>query len=229
MNLLGFDTATAATATAVLRADGAGFEARHDPAPGERPGHATRLLGLVEEVLAAAGLEPGQVDRIAVGTGPGSFTGLRIGVASARALVQSAGAELVGVSTLRTLAVGAGPPTGTTALAVIDARRGEAFAAAWRGSTQVMAPAALGPEALARAVAELPEPVLAVGDGAIRFRGSLEPAGATVPPDRDRLHRVGALHTCRLGAEAEPDRRDQILPEYLRLPDAEAAARQPDR
>jgi tRNA threonylcarbamoyladenosine biosynthesis protein TsaB len=229
VNVLGIDTATPATAVAVLRADGVAFETRHDPGSGERPGHATRLLGLVEDVLAAAELAPRQVQRIAVGTGPGSFTGLRIGVATARGLAQSSGAELVGVSTLRALAAAADPPAGGTALAVLDARRGEAFAAAWRGNTMVMAPAALAPDELARATAGLPGPVRAVGDGAVRFRASLESAGATVPPDEDRLHRVSAHQTCRLGAEAEPDRRGEVLPEYLRLPDAEAAARQRDK
>jgi tRNA threonylcarbamoyladenosine biosynthesis protein TsaB len=210
---------------ALLRADGEAFERRHDPEPGERPGHATRLLGLVEDVLAEAGLSPGDLERVAVGTGPGSFTGLRIGVATARGLAQAAGVGLVGVSTLRALAAGPQAPPERAVVAVVDARRGEAFAAAWRGTTPVMAPAALAPEDLARQVAGLGASPLAVGDGAIRFRTSLEPAGATVPPDEDRLHRVSALHTCRLGAEAEPGPPDGVLPEYLRLPDAEAHRR----
>jgi tRNA threonylcarbamoyladenosine biosynthesis protein TsaB len=218
--VLGFDTATAATAVAVLLPGGQVFEARHDPAPGERPGHATRLLGLVEEALAAAGAR--DVQRIAVGVGPGSFTGLRIGVATARALAQSTGAGLVGVSTLRALAAAAPADPGGAALAAIDARRGEAFAAAWSGNTLLMPPAALPPEELARAAAALPRPVLAVGDGAVRFRASLEAAGAAVPPDGDRLHRVSAAVVCRLGAEAEPGRPDAVVPDYLRVPDAEA-------
>jgi tRNA threonylcarbamoyladenosine biosynthesis protein TsaB len=221
--VLGFDTATAATAVAVLVPGGDVFEARHDPAPGERPGHATRLLGLVEEALTAAGVDACDLERVAVGVGPGSFTGLRIGVASARALAQSTGAGLLGVSTLRTLAAAAPPDRGGPALAVIDARRGEAFAAAWRGSTLLMPPAALSPEELARAAGGLPPPVLAVGDGALRFRASLEAAGAVVPPDGDRLHRVSAAVTCRLGAEGEPGPPDAVVPDYLRVPDAEAS------
>jgi tRNA threonylcarbamoyladenosine biosynthesis protein TsaB len=220
--VLGFDTATPATAVALLGADGEAMERRHDPAPGERPGHATRLLGLVEEVLAAAGLSPGDLERVAVGTGPGSFTGLRIGVATARALAQGVGAGLVGVSTLRALAVGAEVEAERAVVAVIDARRGEAFAAAWRGHTPIMAPAALAPEDLARQAGRLGEGPLAVGDGAVRFRTILEPAGVSVPPDEDRLHRVSARHVCRLGAAAEPGPPDRVLPEYLRLPDAEA-------
>jgi tRNA threonylcarbamoyladenosine biosynthesis protein TsaB len=220
VNVLGFDTATAATVAGVRRADGQTFEARHDPAPGERPGHATRVLGLVDAVLAAAGLEPGHVDRVAVGVGPGSFTGLRIGVATARALAQGWDVELVAVSTLRALA-GAAEHEGPV-VAVVDARRGEVFAAGWRGGEEVIAPAALPPEALAGALGALDGSSLAVGDGAIRFRATLEPAGAAIPPDGDPLHRVAARQVCRLGAEARAAEPEAVRPNYLRLPDAQA-------
>ena len=109
MIVLGLDTATPATVVAVLddaRPD-AVLEDRHEPRDGERPGHAAQLLGIAAKQLAAAGLGFADVDRIAVGLGPGTFTGLRIGVATARALAQSSGAELVGVSTLRALALAA--------------------------------------------------------------------------------------------------------------------------
>jgi tRNA threonylcarbamoyladenosine biosynthesis protein TsaB len=219
VNVLGLDTATPATVAGVLRADGEVFEARHDPAEGERPGHATRLLGLAEEVLGAAGLEPADLDRVAVGVGPGSFTGLRIGVATARGLAQGWGADLVGVSTLRALA--AGVPAGTVA-AVVDARRGEAFAAAWRDGDELMAVGAFAPGELADRLATLGSPLLAVGDGALRFRAELEAAGIAIPPPGDPLHRVSGRHVCRLGSEAEPAGRDAVLPDYVRLPDAEA-------
>src|SRR5687768_11489597 len=96
VKLLAFDTATPATAVGLL-AGPQRLEARHDPSPGERPGHAAELLALARQLLDAAGLAFGDVDRIAVGTGPGTFTGLRIGVATARALAQATGAQLVGV------------------------------------------------------------------------------------------------------------------------------------
>jgi tRNA threonylcarbamoyladenosine biosynthesis protein TsaB len=219
VNVLGLDTATSATVAGVLRSDGECFEARHDPGEGERPGHATRLLALVDSALAAAGLDAGDVERVAVGVGPGSFTGLRIGIATARALAQGWDVELAGVSTLRALAAGAQAPA---VAAVIDARRGEVFAAAWRGDEALLAPAALAPEALAAALPEMGGAVLAVGDGALRFRAILEPAGAAIPPDGDPLHRVGARHVCRLGVEARTAERDAVLPRYLRLPDAQA-------
>ena len=105
-------------------------------------------------------------------------------------------------------------------LAVLDARRGEAFAAAWRGGALVLPAAALSPEALAERVGALAGTPLAVGDGAVRFRGPLEAAGALVPPDEDGAHRLRAEHVCRLGAAGNPIDRDALLPDYLREPDA---------
>jgi tRNA threonylcarbamoyladenosine biosynthesis protein TsaB len=205
--ILGLDTATPATAVAVWAPDGAAVERRDDPAPGERPGHASRLLALVDEVVD----DWGAIARIAVGVGPGGFTGLRIGVATARALAQARDLPLVGVSSLAALAAGAshdGP-----VVAVIDARRGEVFAA----SPGTFEPVALAPDALAARIAP---GSLAVGDGAVRFRAELERAGAAVPADDSPLHRVSALEVCRLGAAGEPADRDALLPDYRREPDA---------
>jgi tRNA threonylcarbamoyladenosine biosynthesis protein TsaB len=226
VNVLAFDTATAATVVGLRRGDGVTFEARHDPFPRERPGHATRLLALVEAAVGDAGLELAEVERIGVGTGPGSFTGLRIGVATARALAQGQDAELVGISTPHALAAGAIDNPGRTVAAVLDARRGEAFAAAWRGDRELLAAAALGPDALAGELAALPAPVIAVGEGAVRFRSHIEPTGAVVPPDDDPLHRLRAAPLCRLAVAAESVGRDTVLPDYLRAPDAEVARRE---
>jgi tRNA threonylcarbamoyladenosine biosynthesis protein TsaB len=211
VSILAWDTATAATSVAI-----GAVELRHDPRPDERPGHARELLALVERVVAAGGGWTA-VDRIAVGTGPGSFTGLRIGVAAARATALARGLPLVGVSSLRALAC-AGEPD--LVLGVLDARRGEAFAAAWRDGEPVLAPAALAPAALAAAVAALPDRPLAVGDGAVRYRAELEDAGARVPEDGSPLHRVSARAVARLGAEAPAGRLEDVLPEYIRRPDA---------
>lgn len=217
MIVLGLDTATPSTAVALLHAaePGAAVEARHAPAPGERPGHASRLLALAHELLAGAGLRFADVDRIAVGLGPGTFTGLRIGVATARALAQSTGAQLVGVDTLRALA---SVPDSPAVLAVVDARRGEAFVAGWRDGELRIAPAALGPAELA---AVAPRGWRAVGDGAVRFRGELERAGCLVPPDSSPEHRVSAAAICRLSLEVgETAALDTVTPRYLRPPDA---------
>jgi tRNA threonylcarbamoyladenosine biosynthesis protein TsaB len=231
MIVLGFDTATPATAVALL--DGAAPEAaaerRHEPAPGERPGHAAQLLALAAELLGERGLTFAGVDRIAVGLGPGTFTGLRIGVATARALSQATGAELVGVSTLRALAAAAEPaaPPGAGVLAVIDARRGEVFAAGWRGGQPVIEQIVLAPTGLAQLVAAEGGAWVAVGDGALRFREDLERAGCTVPEDGSEWHGVKARAVCRLALEAqEATARDLVVPDYLRPPDAVLASRQ---
>ena len=203
--ILGLDTATPSTAVAVWE-PGHEVERRDDPEPGARPGHASRLLALVDEVVS----DWEAITRIAVGVGPGGFTGLRIGIATARGLAQARDLPLVGVSSLAALAAGArhdGP-----VVAVIDARRGEVFAAGPH-----VEPVALAPAALA---ARIVPGSLAVGDGAVRFRLELERAGATVPADDSPLHRVSALEVCRLGAAGEPTDRDALLPDYRREPDA---------
>jgi tRNA threonylcarbamoyladenosine biosynthesis protein TsaB len=215
--ILGFDTATPATVVAVLPAAGEPIELRHEPRPGERPGHAAQLLPLARRALEALGATFADVRRIGVGVGPGTFTGLRIGVATARALAQATGAELAGISTLEALAVEAGEDRAV--LAVLDARRGEAYAAAFRDGERLLAPVAVAPEGLAALADPRHAPWLAVGDGAVRFRDRLEPA-AEVPADASALHAVSALAVCRLAREARPANRDALLPEYVRLPDA---------
>ena len=227
--ILGFDTATPATAVALVLPGREAVEARHDPVPGERPAHVTALLGLVEQVLAEVGAELRDVSLLAVGIGPGSFTGLRIGVATARSLAQACSLPLVGVSTLRALAAGAreqaGP--GRPVLVVLDARRGEVFAAAFADEAELLAPAALAPDALAGALASLPEGTLAIGDGALKFSALMEEAGAVVPVASSPLHRVWARHHCKLApATAAPVGR-AVAPDYLRPPDARPIAPPP--
>lgn len=221
MVTLGFDTATAATAVAVLVEPAAPIELWHQPEPGQRPGHAQQLLALAREALARAELGFADVERIGVGVGPGTFTGLRIGVATARALAQGGGAELVAVSTLEALAEAAYPHAADGGvLAVLDARRGEAFVAAYRAGVCLHEPSAVAPERLGAVVADLPGPWLAVGDGAIRFRGELAAAHVVVADDDAELHRVSAAAICRLARSAAPIDRDALVPHYVREPDA---------
>jgi tRNA threonylcarbamoyladenosine biosynthesis protein TsaB len=224
VRLLALDTATPDTVVGLWTGEGPVTERRHAPAPGARPGHVEEALGLARELLADAGLSFRDLDRIGVGVGPGTFTGLRIGVASARALAQAAGAELVPVSTLQALCVGA-EGGGRAVLACLDARRGEAFVAAWRGRERLLAPAAVRPEELGALAAALggadgQAGPLAAGDGAVRFREQLEPAGFEVPADGSPLHRVRADALCRLALAAEPVAREALVPEYVRAPDA---------
>jgi tRNA threonylcarbamoyladenosine biosynthesis protein TsaB len=228
--VLGFDTATPDTVVALQVDDAEPVELRHAPAPGRRPGHAQELLPLARTLLERAGLGFGDVRRIGVGVGPGTFTGLRIGVTTARALAQASGAELAGVSTLRALSAAAGHDG--PVLAVLDARRGEAFAAAWQGDEPLIEPVAVRPPELAGLVAGTgiaPGAWLAVGDGALAFRDQLEPAAIAVPADGSPCHRVSAVAICRLAVRSAPTERDDLIPEYVRLPDAEERRRRSHR
>jgi tRNA threonylcarbamoyladenosine biosynthesis protein TsaB len=208
MIVLGFDTSTPATALGLRLADTTTLRARDDPQGEQRPGHATRLLPLANDLLEQASLRWGDIDRIAVGVGPGTFTGLRIGVATARGLAQSLGVPLGGVSSLRALAhaarVEAADET-TGVLAVIDARRGEVFVGAYDGDAEVISPQALAPggvgELLEQVMASTDvERWLAIGDGAVRYRDALQRPGVLVPDEDSPLHRIDAGVICEMGA-----------------------------
>jgi tRNA threonylcarbamoyladenosine biosynthesis protein TsaB len=233
MIVLGFDTATPATAVGLMLDDGSVREERDDPQQGECPGHSTRLLALAHDLLTDVGLRWREIERIAVGVGPGTFTGLRIGVATAHGLAQSTGAQLCGVSSLAALAEGVdGEAKGV--LAVIDARRGEVFAAAYgaadaaAGATdersRLAGPSVLAPERLSEVLEEARvakrDGWLAVGDGAVRYRASLADLGLSVPGDGSPLHQVSGRAICELGAQVAVAS-DHVLPDYRRRPDAE--------
>jgi tRNA threonylcarbamoyladenosine biosynthesis protein TsaB len=234
--IVGIDTATSATSVAVLVAAGREVERRDDPSGDERPRHAETLQPLLEQALAQAEVGWEDVTRICVGIGPGGFTGLRLGISTARALSQGHDLPVVGVSSLEALARGielvstkelelpGHPDLHGPVLAMIDARRGEVFAAAYRHHRETMEPVAIAPAELAARLAARREwgrsPMLAVGDGAVRFRAELERAGVAVPSDGSRAHRVSALMICRLGRAREPVDRDALLPDYRREPDA---------
>lgn len=238
MTILAFDTATPATAVALCAAGEPPREARDDPPPGHRPRHASRLLPLAVELLEQAGIGWDAVERIAVGTGPGTFTGLRIGVATARALARAQNVPLTGVSTLHSVALNAlgddAPPGFEAVLAVLDARRGEVFTAGWRlteiedPGVPFLSPRAIAPEALGQLIEQTGFTPLLLGNGAVEFRSVLERSEALIPEDRSELHRVTAIHHCRLARALPGSGPDDVHPEYLRLPDAEIS-RRPDR
>jgi tRNA threonylcarbamoyladenosine biosynthesis protein TsaB len=227
--VLGFDTATRATAVALRLGDDQTLEARDDPASGAHPGHATRLLGLAASLLDRAGIGWRDLELIAVGLGPGTFTGLRIGVASARGLGASLGVPLSGVSSLAALAEPALAQLDDSdlegVLTVLDARRGEAFVAAHTTSGEMLTARALPPGRLPVLLGNTAsnDRWLAVGDGALRFEEILRPAGFRIPPADSPLHLISAKAICALGDRA-PEADEQILlPEYCRRPDAEIA------
>lgn len=218
MNVLGLDTSTAASAACVLRTDGREFEAL--PALeelGAPPAHSRDLLVRVTGVMDAAGLGFDQLDAVAVGTGPGSFTGLRVGIATARALAAAHDLELRPVSSLAALAAGI---DADERLPLIDARRGEVFAALHDGDGERWAPFAATPDQVAERVRAEGGNPLAAGDGSLRFRGLLEAAGVSVAPDGSQVHVVRALHVCRLAIAAPSVAPEAVLPTYIRDPDA---------
>ncbi len=208
MTVVGWDTSTPRTSVAIL---GPTEVELHDD--GAKPRHAQTLQPLLQQAMEQARITWDDVERLCVGAGPGGFTGLRLGIATARAIAQARSLPVVPVSSLDALAA---DRPGRVA-AVIDARRGEVFAATYEDGRRTLEPIALAPEALA---ARLGPGWSAVGDGAVRFRAELERAGTAVPVDDSDAHRVSALMVCRLGRALEPVDRDALLPDYRREPDA---------
>jgi tRNA threonylcarbamoyladenosine biosynthesis protein TsaB len=218
VTLLGLDTSTPAASACVLGDGGGAFEVA-PPAErlGRRPAHASELMPAVAEVMDRAGVDWGDLDAIAVGVGPGTFTGLRIGIATARALATAAELPLRRVSSLAALAAGIESPLG---LPLIDARRGELFAALFEDGRELWVPLVASPEDV---VARLRQGGLrprAAGDGSLRFREMLEEAGISVAPQDSAAHVVSARHICLLAREAPDESPEAVLPEYLREPDA---------
>jgi tRNA threonylcarbamoyladenosine biosynthesis protein TsaB len=219
VTLLGIDTSTSASAACVLRADGTSFEVEPPPERlGAGPAHARELMPAVAEVMERAELDFSDLEAIAVGVGPGTFTGLRIGIATARALASASELPLRPVSSLAALAEGI---DAELRLALIDARRGELFGALHAAAGElVWAPFVAAPEQVAERVREAGLRARAAGDGSIRFRRVLEAAGIGIDADESRSHVVRALHVCRLAQAVPGEPPEAVLPEYLRTPDA---------
>jgi tRNA threonylcarbamoyladenosine biosynthesis protein TsaB len=196
--ILAFDTATDVATVALVR-DGEVL--------GERPSRAVRVLEDIHGVLAAAGLAADDVETLVVGRGPGSYTGVRMGLITGRTLAFSLGIPAAGVSTLAALAEGS-----PGSVPVIDARRGEIFAL-------------VGGEAICVMPSDLPVApgVTCVGDGALRYRAELADRGALVPPDDAEAHVPWARHHAALARDFGAA--DALEPIYLREPDAERALR----
>jgi tRNA threonylcarbamoyl adenosine modification protein YeaZ len=197
--ILAFDTATDVATVALVR---------NGDVLGERASRAVRVLEDVEEILGEAQVRSADVEGIVVGTGPGSYTGLRMGLITARTLAFSLGVPVAGVSTLDALAAGV-----PGAVPVIDGRRREVFTLV-AGEPRCVPAAALAVEAGREYV----------GDGAVRHREQIEAAGGTVAPDGADEHVPWARHHASLARDFGPA--EAAEPIYLRVPDAERAVRQ---
>ena len=221
--VVAFDTATDDVAVALTTDPGGVAERRVPPARG-RPRHAEVLLAEVEAVVDEGGGWR-RVERIGVGVGPGSFTGLRIGIATARALAQALGKPLVAVGTLAALAAGietSGDAARRPRLAVLDARRGQAFAALYAvDGEEVWPPFVARPEELVERLRAMPAPCVAAGSGALRFRRELAATEAIVLAESHPAHRIAPRRICSLARAGQPASPESIQPIYLRPPDAE--------
>ncbi len=244
MIVLAIESATDTVGAAIVNDDGGSAERSH---VGGRA-HAEQLAPAIEEACALGGCRIADIDRIAVDVGPGLFTGLRVGVATAKALAHALGTGVLGLSSLDILASAAaersgGGPTGPV-VAVVDARRGEVFAAAYhfdrlahrRGEGGPVDPALvredrlepMAPSALLAWLVELGRGqarVTVVGDGAVRYREVLSPHGRldfgladelSAPPPLAQAH----LAQRRLAAGVPPLDPALLVPDYRRAADA---------
>jgi tRNA threonylcarbamoyladenosine biosynthesis protein TsaB len=243
MRLLAVESATDLVGAALLGPDGGVTERSH---VGGRA-HAELLAPAIEEVCAVSGCTVGDIDRIAVDIGPGLFTGLRVGVATAKALAQALGVAVLGVTSLDTLAAATAsrfdPGRARPVVAVVDARRGEVFAAAYRfdrapntGSGQPVDPESvrsdrlepLAPDELVAWVEDLAGeagPVTLVGDGVVRYHQLLGPVPGldlgwaetlSSPPPLALAH----LARQRLDRGVPPVPVVDLVPDYRRQADA---------
>ena len=227
MTVLAFDTCFGAVSVAVGRQTAGGEWVTHEAYEEMAVGQAERLMPMVDEVMRAAGIDFAEVSRIAVTRGPGSFTGVRVGVATARAFALATGAPLVTTTSLTVMAAGADAELegrANTVLAVVmDARRGglymQVFGAGARD--EFTAAELVTPEAGAARLAG--RRVIAVGSGAeaLARAAAMSGNGQVEAQLRDLQPRAASL--LALAARLPPV--EVVAPLYLRQPDAKPQVR----
>jgi tRNA threonylcarbamoyladenosine biosynthesis protein TsaB len=208
--ILALDASTPVTTVALAR--GNGREVLAEVSLTAR-GASETLLPAIHAALDLAGEDLGSVGRVLAGVGPGTFTGIRIAAATARALSAGTGIPLSKNSTLDALAAPARSYSGDV-LAVLDARRGQVFACRYSEAGPTTGIYCLTPEELS-----VEGGPLVVGDGAVRYRGALSGLGR-IPPEESPLHRVTAVGHV-ISADLTPVSPDELVPIYVREPDAE--------
>lgn len=208
MLILAFDASTAVTTVALAE----GREVLAEVSVTAR-GASEALLPAIHDALDLAGEELGSVERVLAGVGPGTFTGIRIAAATARALSMGTGAALSKNSTLAALAAPA-LSCSVDVLAVLDARRGQVFARRFSEDGQTTDIYCVSPQELV-----VEGGPLLVGDGAVRYRDALSGLGR-IPPDGSPLHRVTAAGHV-ISADLAPVGPEELVPIYVREPDAE--------
>jgi tRNA threonylcarbamoyladenosine biosynthesis protein TsaB len=208
--ILALDASTPVTTVALAR--GNGREVLAEVSLTAR-GASETLLPAIHAALDLAGEDLGSVGRVLAGVGPGTFTGIRIAAATARALSAGTGIPLSKNSTLDALAAPARSYSGDV-LAVLDARRGQVFVRRYSEDGPTTGIYCLTPEELS-----VEGGPLVVGDGAVRYRGALSGLGR-IPPEESPLHRVTAVGHV-ISADLTPVSPDELVPIYVREPDAE--------
>lgn len=223
MKILALDTALGACGAGVFDG-GRVLAARAEPMA---RGHQERLAVLTREMMAEAGQAFGQLDRIAVTVGPGSFTGLRVGLAFALGLGAALDRPVVGISTLDALAAsGPEPARDGLVAAVIDARRGQVYARLYRDGAPLGPAEPLDLDAAATRLAESLRPgetARLIGTGAPLLAEAL---AGTSPLETLPLDHPDLAAVARLGLQADPAK-SPPRPLYLRAPDATPPTRRP--
>jgi tRNA threonylcarbamoyladenosine biosynthesis protein TsaB len=210
--ILALDASTPVTTVALARADGNVREILSEVSVTAR-GASEALLPAVHTALGLAGEELGSVGLVLAGVGPGTFTGIRIAAATARAISAGTGVALSKNSTLDALAAPALSCSGDV-LAVLDARRGEVFARRFSKGIPTTDIYCVRPEEFS-----VDGGSFVVGDGAVRYREALSGLGS-IPPDDSPLNRVTAAGHV-ISADLEPVSPEELTPIYVREPDAE--------
>lgn len=223
MRLLALETATRTASVAVV--EGTGLADARVLAEREREvaTHSDVLLALIDDVLREAGAALAELGGVAVGAGPGSFTGLRIGLATAKGLCFAAGKPLYAVSTLAALALQAGAHGDVAVVPVLDAKKGEVYAGAYRVAND-RAPVALAderalpPEALADYVAALDRRAAVLGTGVEAYPDEISARLDVIANTRST---PTAAAVARLALAADEADLAGVAPSYCRLSEAE--------
>jgi tRNA threonylcarbamoyladenosine biosynthesis protein TsaB len=222
MYVLAVDTATPVCSAALVH----GFHILAEFSLGTGKTHATHIMGMISNVLARCEMTLDQMDGFAVGRGPGSFTGLRIGVSTVKGLAAGSGKPLVGVSSLEALARQA-YRKGYTICPMIDARRGEVyttrFTAGRDGLIQCFPESVMSPE---KALDGVDSPCIVVGSGAVAYRDHfLRVPGKNIEPAMSGQHQVRASTIALLSLDRfqrlPADSAGRVTPAYIRKSDAE--------
>lgn len=216
--ILAMDTSGPSLSVALLDADTVVYESIKQ----NGRTHSESLMVQVDAALKAGGIAPADVDCFAAIHGPGSFTGVRIGVATAKALSHATGKPCVGINALEALAHGVGLYDGVVC-AMQDARAGQVYAAAFRGGVRVLEDCAVPLVDLLHTIAPM-GPCCFVGDGAVRHADAIVELfgeGAQIAPLN--LMAARASHVALLARIHAEERTDwkSLLPYYLRAPQAE--------